>query len=166
MKRKIGILAIVVILMCFLTINALATENDNGVSQMPFVDSEQISPEHPDIQTEDELIEEFEKMLGEGSGKIFGIALVGVFFSLLFLPALILVIVFAVLNSNTKKKVKEYERFFGPVSGKAPVYYHSNINGMPYGAPFVNPTSTPIETNSENTYFPQNDLNNQQGGQL
>ena len=52
MKRKLSFLAIVlVVLMCFLTVGAFAAD-DSGNSQMPFVDSDQITPEHPDVQTE------------------------------------------------------------------------------------------------------------------
>ena len=123
MKKKIGILALILaIAMCFFTISAFAGE-DSGNSQMPFVDSEQISPEHPDVQTEADLMEDFEEIFGEGGAKIFGVSMVGALFMSLFLPALVVVIVFGVLNGKTKKKIKEYERFFGPVPQKMPNTY-------------------------------------------
>lgn len=167
MKKKIGILALVLaIVMCFFTISAFARE-DNASSQMPYVESDEISPEFPDVQTEADSIEEFEEMFGEGSGKILSVAMVGVFFMSLFIPALVTVIVFGVLNGKTKKKIKEYERFFGPISKYSPSQYSSNINGVPYGATPVNPTGAPMGAAPVgNTYIPQNDVNNQQGGQF
>ncbi len=166
MKKKIGILALVLaVLMCFLTVGAFATGEDSGNSQIPFVDSDEITPEYPDVQTEADLFEEFEKMFGEGSGKILSIAMFGVFFMSLFFPALITVIVFGILNGKTKKKIKEYERFFGPVPQSVPTYYNPNINNTPYAATPVNPTGVPMGTApTGNTYTPQNDVNNQQGG--
>jgi len=167
MRRKISVLAFVLaVLMCFLTIGTFAAE-DNASSQMPFVETDEIAPEHPDIQTEADLIEEFEEILGEGGAKVFVVAMVGAVFMSLFFPALILVIIFGVLNSKTKKKVKEFERFFGPVPQNAPRYYNQNINNMNYQTQPVNPTGAPMGTAPVgNPYVPQNDINNQQGGQL
>ncbi len=167
MKKKIGILALILaLLLCFLTISVFAGE-DIGNSQMPFVDSDQITPEHPDIQTEDALMEEFEKMFGDSGGKILIVTLIGTLFMSLFFPALIITIVFGVLNSKTKKKVKEYERFFGSVSQNTPAKYISNVNNAPYTVPPVNPTGVPMGTTPlGNTYISQNDLNKQQGGQF
>ncbi len=167
MKRKISIFALVLaVLMCFLTIGAFAAE-ENGSSQMPFVESDEISPEHPDIQTEADMMEEFEEIFGEGGGKIFMVAMVGTMFMSLFLPALVLVIVFGVLNSKTKKKIKEFERFFGPVPQNVPTNYIPNTNNVAYQGQPVNPTGAPMGTApAGNPYVPQNDMNNQQGGQF
>lgn len=164
MKKKIGILALVLaIVMCFFTISAFAGEN-SGNSQMPFIDSDQITPEHPDVQTEADLMEEFEKVFGEGGEEFFIAVVIGTLFSSLFFPAIIIAIVFTVLNSNIKKKIKEYERFFGPVSQNSQSYYNPNVNNMAYQSQPVNPTGTPIGTTP--VYMPQNDMNNQQGGQF
>ena len=74
--------------------------------------------------------------------------------------------VFGVLNSKTKKKIKEYERFFGPISKNHPTYYNIDTNN-PYGAQPVNTTGMPMGTTpAGNAYIPQNDVNNQQGGQF
>lgn len=167
MKKKIGILALILaIAMCFFTIGVFAGE-DSGNSQMPFVDSDQITPEHPDVQTEADLMEEFEEVFGDGGEEFFIAVIIGTLFSSLFLPALIIAIVFAVLHSNAKKKVKEYERFFGPVPQNAPRYYTPNVNNMAYQSQSVNPTDVPMGTTPiGNPYVPQNDINNQQGGQF
>ena len=164
MKRKIVILSfILAIVMCFFTISAFAGEA-SGNSQMPFVDSEEISPEFPDVNTEADLIEDFEEMFGEGSGKILSIAMVGVFFMPLFIPALIVAIVFSVLHGKTKKKIKEYERFFGPVPQNIPNMY--NPNPYNYKTQPVNTTNAPMGTAPTGDYVPQIDVNNQQGGQF
>lgn len=167
MKKKIGILALVLaISMCFFTIGAFA-EGDNSSSQMPFVEADDISPEYPDIQTEADLIEDFEEMFGEGSGKLITITLVGFVFMALFIPCLITVIVFGVINGKTKKKIKEYERFFGSVPGNQPVYYNPDIYNNPYGSQPVNQTDVPMGTApAGNSYIPQNSENIQQGGQF
>ena len=167
MKKKIGFLAIVLaIAMCFFTISTFAGE-DSGNSQMPFVDSDQITPEHPDIQTEADLFEEFEEVFGESSGPM-AFVFISMFLSMfLFLPSLITMIVFIILNSNTKKKVREYERFFGPIPQNTPQYYNPDINNIHYGTQPVNPTNTPMGTApAGNPYMPQNDINDQQGGQF
>lgn len=164
MRKKIGIFALVLaVLMCFLTISSIAISEENGNSQMPFVDSDEITPEHPDIQTEDEAMEVFEEMFGENGVVIFAVAMVGGLFMSLFFPALVVVIVFGVLNSNTKKKIKEYERLFGFIPQNAPRYYNSN--NMAYQRQTINPTGSPMGTAPVgNPYVPQNDINNQQGG--
>lgn len=166
MKRKISICALVLaVLMCFLTVSAFAATEDNASSQMPFVETDEISPEYPDIQTEEDAMEVFEDMFGEGGEEFFIAVVIGTLFSSLFFPALIIAIVFAVLHSNAKKKVKEYERFFGPISQNAPRYYNLNIKA--YQSQPVNPTCAPMGTApADNPYIPQNDINNQQGGQF
>ena len=164
MKRKILISAIILaVLSCFLTVGVFAAE-DNAASQMPFVDAEEISPESPSVQTEGDLMEEFEAMFGEGSDKILSVAMIGVFVMPLFIPALIVVIVFAVLNGKAKRKIKEYERFFGPVPQNTPVTYNNgSYNGNYYTQP-VNPTNAPLGNAPAGNYIPQGDINNQQGG--
>ena len=164
MKRKILISAIILaVLTCFLTVGVFAAE-DNASSQLPFVEAEEISPENPDIQTEEDLMEEFEAMFGEGSDKILSVAMIGVFVMPLFIPALIAAIVFAVLNGKAKKKIKEYERLFGPVPYNPtntynPAYYNVNYQSQP-----VNPTNAPMGNAPAGNYVPQCDVNNQQGG--
>ena len=163
MKKKIGILALIlVIAMSVFTISAFAEGKDNASSQMPFVESEQISPEFPDVQTEADLMEEFEEMFGEGGAKIFTVAMVGAVFMSLFLPALAVIIIFGVLNGKTKKKIKEYERFLGPVPQNIPNTY--NPNPYNYQSQPVNTTNAPMGTVPAGDYVPQSDVNNQQGG--
>lgn len=164
MKRKILISAIILaVLSCFLTVGAFAAE-DGVSSQMPFVDAGEISPEYPTVQTEGDLMEEFEAMFGENGGKILGVAMVGAFTMSLFLPALVVVIIFGVLNSKTKKKIKEFERFFGSVPQNVPITYNNgSYNGNYYSQP-VNPTNAPMGNASVGNYVPQGDVNNQQGG--
>ena len=108
MKKKIGILTLVIaIAMCFFTISAFAISEENRNSQMPFVDSDQISPEYPDVQTEADLMEDFEEIFGDFSGPMLFFAISMFASTFLFLPALITMIVFIVLNNSTKKKIRE-----------------------------------------------------------
>lgn len=167
MRKKIGILALVLAFaICFFTINAFATE-ENGNSQMPFVDSEEILPEHPDIQTETDIFEDFEEVFGDLGGEMMFFFISIVLSSILFLPALVVMIIFIVLNSSTKKKIREYERFFGPIPKNTPLYYNQNANYVPYGAQPVNPTNVPMGTApAGNVYVSSGDINNQQGGQV
>ncbi len=164
MKRKFSILVIVLTaLMCFLAIGVFAADN-NSSSQMPFVETDEIMPEYPDVQTEADLMEEFEEMFGEGGGKILSVALVGSVFMFFFIPALVTVIVFGVLNSKTKKKIKEYERTFGFVPQNMAAYYNANTYNVNYQSQPVNTTNVPMGTVPTGNYVPQNDVNNQQGG--
>ena len=164
MKRKILISAIILaVLTCFLTVGVFAAE-DNASSQMPFVDTEEISPEYPDVQTEEDLMEEFEAMFGEGSDKILSVAMIGVFVMPLFIPALIVAIVFAVLNGKAKRKIKEYERLFGPVPQNISNTYNPGYYNMNYQSQPVNPTNVPMGNAPAGNYVPQGDVNNQQGG--
>ena len=164
MKRKILISAIILaVLACFLTVGVFAAE-DGVSSQMPFVDAEEISPEYPDVQTEDALMEEFEAMFGEGSDKILSVAMIGVFVMPLFIPVLIVAIVFAVLNGKTKKKIKEYERLFGTIPQNAPNTYNTGYYNTNYQSQPVNPTNAPMGNAPVGNYVPQGDVNNQQGG--
>lgn len=168
MKKKIGILVLIltITMFCF-TINAFAISEENRNSQMPFVDSEEISPEFPDVQTESDLFEDFEDVFGEFSGPM-TFFFISIFMSgFLFFPALVTMIVFIILNSNIKKKVREYERFFGPLPENRENYYNPYINNIPYGMQPVNPKNVPMGiAPAGNQYVSQNDVNNQQGGQF
>lgn len=168
MKRNLSFFALVLaVLMCFLTVGVFAVGEDTGNSQMPFYEDEEISPEHPDIQTEADLIEEFEEIFGEFSGPM-AFVFISIFLSVfLFLPSLITMIVFIILNSNAKKKVREYEKFFGPIPQNASAYYNPDVKNVPYTTQPVNTTNIPMGTApAGNPYIPQNDANNQQGGQF
>ena len=163
MIKKIGLLVFVLsILMSFFTISAFATENGIGNTPMPFVESENISPEYPHVYAEGDLVEDFEEMFGEAGSKILSVAMVGALFMFLFLPALLLVIVFGVLNGKTKKKIEEYERFFGPVPQNIPYTYNSNPYN--YQQQPINPSNVPMGNAPIGNYVPQGDMNNQQGG--
>lgn len=165
MKKKIGILTLVLaVLMCILTVGAFAISEENGNSQMPFVDADEITPEFPDVQTEADL---FEEAFGEQGGKMMGMVIMLFISMFLFLPSLVVMIIFIVLNSNTKKKIREYERFFGPASQNTLRYYNQNAYNPNYYEKSVNPTNAPMGTApAGNFYVPQNDINNQQGGQF
>lgn len=75
--------------------------------------------------------EELEKVFGENFMGAMIFFMASYLFSMLSLPALIIMIVFIVKNNRAKKDVKEFELRFGPVS---PVYNGNanNFNTAPY----------------------------------
>ena len=91
--------------------------------------------------------EELEEVFGEDFMGAMIFFMVAYMFSMLCLPALIVMIVFIVKNNKAKKDIKEFELRFGPVS---PIYNgnQNNYNATPY---------------YNNTY---NGFNNNQGGQM
>ena len=90
--------------------------------------------------------EELEEVFGENFMGAMIFFMASYLFSMLSLPALIIMIVFIVKNNRAKKDVKEFELRFGPVS---PVY-NGNVNNF---------NTTPYYNNSYNGY-------NNQGGQM
>lgn len=164
MKRKIAIFSLVLaVLMCFMTVSAFAEESIG--TPIPYAETEEIIPEYPDIQTGEDLEAFYEELFGENGAELLGVAVIATLFATLFFPALVLVIVFGVLNSKTKKKIKEYERSFGAVPQNIPnaVPNYYNPNTVYQNQP-VNPNNAPMGTNPYNQ--PKNDINNQQGGQF
>lgn len=90
--------------------------------------------------------EELEEVFGENFMGAMIFFMASYLFSMLSLPALIIMIVFIVKNNKAKKDIKEFELRFGPVS---PVY-NGNVNNF---------NTTPYYNNSYNGY-------NNQGGQM
>lgn len=138
MKKILTVLLTVLLAFAALSITAFA-ESGGAVAQMPYVEGndglpDEEIPDFPDIgglpdgeeipddfyedyydnykgtYGEDELPPEFEESL-------FGYFAAMVLVSLLFMPALIATIIFAVPNSKTKKEIARYERVFGSANG-------------------------------------------------
>lgn len=82
----------------------------------------------------------FEQFGEENVGILIAAVVVMLICSLLFLPALIVLIVFAVLNSKLKKKIREYEM---RNNGFAGVQYQPQPVAQPYAQP-VQPIAQPI----------------------
>ena len=172
MKKRLLITTLILaILACFLTVGVFATE-DNISSEMPFVvEDEDIMPEYPVVESEDDALAYFEEIFGENGEKFFNLVMVGATVMSLFFPLLIVVIVFGVLNRKTKKKIKEYEKFFGPVPQNAPNAYNPSYCNtqayQPYSANsnFQQPTGSAQQMGCTpaGNYVPQGN-NNQQGG--
>ena len=70
---------------------------------------------------------------------------VGMIFGLLFVPVLIVMIIFAVLNSKAKKKIKEYEMRMNPAfsTGFVP-FNNANLNYQPQPAPQPQVNQAPV----------------------
>lgn len=146
MKKFTAIVSLAVaLLLCLGTVGVFAASEASAVA-----DGDTL---YSDYYFADESVEEiFEEMLGEGAVKLLPVVMVAAVCMLLFIPALIVMIVFIVLNSKTKKKLREYERLYGDVPDGSRLY---NPNNGQFGsAPFI-PT---------NNYPPYN--NGQQGGQF
>lgn len=139
MKKILTVLLTVLLAFAALSITAFAESGAGAVAQMPYFEEkdglpDEEIPDFPDIDGlpdgeeipddfyedyyddyegtygEDELPPEFEESL-------FGYFAAMVLVSLLFMPALIATIIFAVLNSKTKKEIARYERVFGSANG-------------------------------------------------
>lgn len=146
MKKILTVLLTVLLAFAALSITAFAESGAGAVAQMPYVEENDGLPDEkipengipdfdfPDIDelpdgeeipddfygdyyddyegtySEDEFPPEFEESL-------FGYSAAVVLVSLLFMPALIATIIFAVLNSKTKKEIARYERVFGSANG-------------------------------------------------
>lgn len=164
-KRITALILILAVFTCFLSVTALGADavKKHDLSSVPF---EEVVPEHPEIYTDDEIDDILDGIFGE-DGKYFIVIWVAMVFGMgLFMPALILVIVFAVFNSNTKKKIKEYERMYGSVLQNSVNYNQYYAPNTVYQNSPVN-TGAPMGTNPGGMYYqPNNDINNQQGGNI
>lgn len=85
----------------------------------------------------------------------------GIIFSVLaFIPALIVMIVFIVKNSKTKKELRQYQAIYGPLVNVGIQY-----NGYQVNNPVNAPVNTQNVNNGYNNNYP-NGFNNNQGGQM
>ncbi len=120
--------------------------------------------------TEEMLDSILEELIGEGADELLPLVIVSSFCMFAFVPVLMVMIIFIVLNSKTKKKIREYENIYGPVpdnSQMIPKQYQNGGNAYGYGAYNTNPGA--VENHSVPSYIPQNNYpqeNNQQGGQF
>ena len=135
MKKILTVLLTVLLAFAALSITAFA-ESGGAVAQMPYIEKngEEIpedeipdftlpeGEELPDDFYED-YYDDYEGTYGEDEidpefeNSLFRFGAVIVLVSLLFMPALVATIVFAVLNSKTKKEIARYESVFGAANG-------------------------------------------------
>ncbi len=166
MKRKIGIFALVLVLiMSLFTVTAFAEEN---FSQLPYSQAETVD----DFGTVDEY---YEDMFGEASGTMLGAVLCMFICFFLFIPLVVTMIILIVMNSKTKKKLREYKFIYGDISD-TPHYPQNNYGYAPYQPaqpvqpvqpvtqPNVMPNTSPMGVNPSGS-VPQGNENIQQGGQ-
>lgn len=169
MKRKIGIFALVLVLiMSLFTVTAFAEEN---FSQLPYSQAETVD----DFGTVDEY---YEDMFGEASGTMLGAVLCMFICFFLFIPLVVTMIILIVINSKTKKKLSEYKFIYGDIS-ETPYYPQNNYYGyspvqnapyqpvqpvQPVTQPNVMPNTSPMGVNPSGS-VPQGNENIQQGGQ-
>lgn len=171
MKKRLLLTSVIIAaLMCLLTVGVFAA-GENAPSQMPYFDVEEVIPENPEVETEEGIMDMYEELFGEHAAKIYAVTMAGAACISLFFPLLIITIVLGVMNSRTKKKIKEYQRFFGPMPQNAPVLYNQNTynpNGYnsysAYNQQPVNTAAAPMGSAPVGNYIPQGNENNQQGG--
>ena len=173
MKKRLLITALLIsALMCILTVGVFAAE-ENAPSQMPYFDVDDVVPENPEVEMDEGIMEMYEELFGEHASKIYAVTMAGATCISLFFPLLIITIVLGVMNSRAKKKIKEYQRFFGPVPQGAPASYNPNTyNPNPACNPYnynnyqqpVNTSNTPMGSAPVGNYATQVNENNQQGG--
>ena len=137
MKKILTVLLTVLLAFAALSITAFAESGAGAVAQMPYVEEKDGLPDEkipdfdfPDIdglpdgeEIPDDFYEDYyddyEGVYGEDElppefeDSLFGYGAAMVLVSLLFMPALIATVIFAVLNSKTKKELKRYESMFG-----------------------------------------------------
>lgn len=165
MKKRLLAILICIALSSILCVSAFATE-DIGIIGGADGDTEIILNDE-DILYEDEFYDDyydeyyyddefysddlssdlseleyvFEQFGEENVGVLIAAVVVMLICSLLFLPALILLIVFAVLNGKLKKKIREYEL---RNNGFAGVQYQPQPVNQPYAQPVPQPIAQPI----------------------
>ncbi len=101
MKKISKISAIIIsfiMLLCIFAVTAFAVGEPIGEADMP-------SPELSN--------EMFDEMMG-----LWGIIMIASLFSSLFLPALVVMIIFIVKNNDVKRDLRQYERLFGSVEAQ------------------------------------------------
>lgn len=140
MKKSVKLLALLLSLAVIAGLfTVCVAAADNEVSALPFGDYS---------YTEEFGEEELEEIFGDGSTAAFSAFVYSLVFSfLLFLPSLIVMIVFIVLNSKQKKKLEKYCMLYGNLPPEKTDYPPNAYNGT-YNTANFNP----------NTYNP-NDYN-------
>lgn len=169
MKKFASVVFLVIVISLFLgAVVAFAGSADMA---------EELIPGYGDIydfsfegSTDDEIGAMVEEIIGEGADELLPLVLASSFCILAFVPVLTVMIIFIVLNSKTKKRIREYENIYGPVpdnSQMLPNQYQNGGNAYGYGA--YNTNSGAGQNYSVPSYIPQNNYpqeNNQQGGQF
>lgn len=158
MKKVSLILSLVLtLLLAFGTVTAFA--NGAEIEEIPY------NFETEDIYADEDINEMLESVFGEFGEEIIGLAVISSMCLLLFVPVLVVMIVFIVLNSKTKKKIREYQnlQLYAPVNVSGIFSQSGNFQNPPP----VNVTPEPAGNNPvdyQNT-VPKNN-SNEQGGKF
>ncbi len=123
MKKTLTVIFTAVLLaVTFLSVTAFAQSGAGTVSAIPYVEEKDGLPDE-DIPDEEPFpFEDYDEYYGEDEeyelspemeDSIFAFGATVAIVGMLFMPALIATIIFAVLNSKTKKELKRYESMFG-----------------------------------------------------
>jgi hypothetical protein len=175
MKRKIGIFALVFVLI--MSLFAITVFAEDEASQLPYTQTES--------SDEYESVDEFyDDMFGEEGDTVLGAVFCMIICFILFIPLIVTMIVLLVLNSKTKKTLREYKFIYGEISD-IPRYPQNNYGyapqqsipyqpaqpfaqsvqpNQPVAQPNVLPDVSPMGVNPSSV-VPQGNDNIQQGGQ-
>lgn len=142
MKKKALIFALVLsLLFSVFSVSSFAAGNIGEV--IPFEGDEEIAPVNPELEYGgefDEVFELYEELFGEAGKIMLILVFVAFFFSSLFVPALVVMIVFIVLNRRARKGIDEYERIF--------VYYNViDMKDQVFGKPVLRRVPPPVIIN-------------------
>ena len=140
MKKILTVLLTVLLAFAALSVTAFAESGAGAVAQMPYVEEKDGLPDEkipdfdfPDIdelpdgeEIPDDFYDDYDEYYGEDEeyelspemeDSIFAFGATVAIVGMLFMPALIATIIFAVLNNRTKKEIARYERVFGSANG-------------------------------------------------
>lgn len=157
MKKAVILSLVLALVLCFFGVTAFAGADAN--SELPQTWSGP-APVYPELEYGDEDVDAaLEEIFGENSGILMAATICLMISFLLFVPSLVVMIVFIVLNSKTKKKLREYERAFGILPDNHTGFMpYQPVQNMPYANQPINNPGVPYGASTAQS--------NQQGGQF
>ena len=134
-KKAVIFVLVLSLLFSVFSVSSFAAEKVGSV--IPFEGDEEIAPVNPELEYGgefDEVFELYEELFGEAGKAMLILVLAAFFFSSLFVPALVVMIVFIVLNRRARKEIDEYERIFvyyNVIDMKDQVFGNPNLSRVP-----------------------------------
>lgn len=150
MKKKITAVILSLLILCMLSVSAYAADGDLEFKDLPMTNEDVYDEsfgfgddydlfkddydydydDYYDYYDADEFLSDelIEEMLSDSKFAMMA-TLLGMF-SLMFLPGVVVLVVFIILNSKTKKKIKEYERLIYGGGINMQMGYNPQQNGF------------------------------------
>lgn len=158
MKKAKIILALVLVMIFTFSVTAFATGDTEVYGGEAVQEGDVFNYEYDDGVYEEES---FEDVFGEDSGSILALSFVMVISMMLFFPALVVMIIFIVMNNKTANKIRAYELAYGVVFTKDVINDMKNIPPQNYNynpGAFV-PQYPSQNMQNVNTTAPQSSFN-------